>query len=271
MDMIKIIKNKNSVTLFSLVLLSTLNTSAQPEWQNWNGITVSAPVTKKLTARLGHTRAYNITNNYENQFNQTSIQLSYDLKKRWDVQSGIQFITPALSRDTRTRIYIRGAHTVRLANKLNWTNSLRIENNSKNENRFRQRIIYTTRIGLKKRIDFLRLAPSVSYTVFYNIGGNPINYYDKDALVIARQTPDGLHRSRITVNLNSKLSEYFSISVYYMRQQEFNFLASETRKMNVFDPVRNRTLRPFNNFNTIGVTGQFNLETLLKNINPYKN
>lgn len=247
-----------------ILLVAALKSNAQTEWQNWNGITVSAPITKKLSARLGHTRAYNLSNNYESQFSQTAIQLSYELKKRWDIQSGIQFITPAGSKDTRTRIYVRGAHTVRLAKKINWTNSLRVETNSSNENRFRQRIIYTTRFGLRKRLDFLRLAPSVAYSLFYNIGGNPINYYDKEAVVIARQTPDGLHRSRLTLNLNSKISDYFSVSIYYMRQQEFNLFTPETRKMNIYDPVRNRTLRPFNNYNTIGITGQFNLEPLFK-------
>jgi Protein of unknown function (DUF2490) len=250
------------IALFLCLLQSDIN--AQTEWQNWNGITVSAPLTNKLSVRLGHTRAYNITNNYESQFSQTAIQLSYDLKKRWDVQSGIQFITPAGSRDTRTRIYIRGAHTVRLAKKVMWTNSFRLETNSKSENRFTQRFIYTTRLGLKKRLDFLHLAPSISYSLFYNMGGNPINYYDKAAVLLATQTADGFHRSRFTINLNSKISPYFSLSVYYLRQQEFNLFAADTRAINVFDPVNNRTQRPFNNYNTIGITGQFNLEPLFK-------
>jgi hypothetical protein len=249
-----------SVLLFSL---TNSKIFAQAEWQNWNGITVSAPLTEKLSARLGHTRAYNITNNYENQFNQSSIQVSYDLKKRWDVQSGIQFITPAGSKDTRTRIFIRGAHTVRLAKKINWTNSLRLETNSKNENRFRQRVMLTTRFGLKRRLEILNLAPSIAYTMVYNIGGNPINYYDKEATLLTTQTPDGFHRSRLTINLNSKISDYLSVSLYLMSQREFNLLTPETKKMNVFDPVRNRIQRPFNNYNTIGVTIQFNLEPLI--------
>ncbi len=49
-----------------------------------------------------------------------------------------------------------------------------------------------------------------------------------------------------------------------MRQQEFNLFVPDTRKMNVYDPLRNRTLRPFNNYNTLGVTAQIVLDPLFK-------
>lgn len=146
--------------------------------------------------------------------------------------------------------------------KLNWTNAMRFEWHSKNENRFRQRIGLSTRLALRKRVTPLKLSPSVTYAVFYNIGGSPIRYYDKDAQLVARQTPDGLHRSRLTLDLNAKLTDYLRVSLYYMKQSEFNFLATDTRKMNVYDPVRNRTLRPFNNFNAIGLTAMVNLDPL---------
>lgn len=251
--------------LFVIIFSLSINHSnAQTEWQNWNALEVQAAVTKKINIKANHLRAYNISEKYANVFNQFAFQASYELNKQWDVQGGVQFITPALSKETRTRIYTRAAHSIRLTKKINWTNSLRIETNSKNENRFRQRIIVTTRLGLRKRLDFLNLAPSVSYSLFYNIGGNPIRYYDKDAQLIGQQTPDGLHRSRLNLNLNSKVNDYLRISLYYMRQQEFNFLAPDTRKMNVYDPVRNRTLRPFNNYNTIGLTAQLILDPFFK-------
>ena len=99
--------------------------------------------------------------------------------------------------------------------------------------------------------------------MFYNIGGGTIRYYDKNEQLIARQSPDGFHRGRLTVNFNSKVNKYLRIGLYYMRQQEFNFLTSDTRKMNVYDPVRDRTLRPFKNFNAVGLSAQFNLNPFL--------
>ncbi|MDX2048897.1 MAG: DUF2490 domain-containing protein [Chitinophagaceae bacterium] len=252
------------LTLFTLLCIFITDSNAQTEWLNWNGITLSGSITEKLSARISHTRAYSINNKYENIFNQSQFQISCELSKKWDVQAGVQLISPADTNNTRTRIFARVAYTSRVSKKMNWTNSIRAEINSKNENRFRQRIIFTTRLGLRKRLDFLNLSPSVAYSLFYNIGGNPVRYYDENAQLIARRTPDGFHRSRFTVNFNSKITKYLSLSLYYMRQQEFNFLSPDTRKMNVYDPVRNRILRPFNNYNTAGFTAQFNIDPLFK-------
>lgn len=238
--------------------------SAQTDWQNWNSIEVQANVTSKFSLKTSHLRSNDISNKYQAVFSQTGFHAGYELNRRWDLQSGVQLLTPASSKNTRTRIYVRAAHTLRISGKVNWTNSIRIETNSKAENRFRQRFIFTTRFGLRKRLQFLNLAPSIAYTLFYNVGGDSLAYYNKEAAFLIKQTPDGLHRSRLTLNLNSKINDYLRLNLYFMSQREFNFLSPETRKMNVYDPVRNRILRPFNNYNAIGIALQFNIDPLLK-------
>lgn len=248
-----------------IFLFTNSKVIAQTDWLNWNGVDVSSSLTDKLSAKFGHTRAFNVTNKYENVFNQTSFQLSYELTKKWDIYGGVQLLSiPDIKSGLRKRVFVRAAYTSRLNPKLNWTNSIRAETNSKNENRFSQRVILTTRLGLRKRLAFLKLAPSISYSLFYNLGGGPIRYYDENAQLLARQTADGLHRSRVSINLNSKISPYFSVTLYYMRQQEFNLLTPATRKINVYDPVRNIMLRPFNNYNTIGLTAKFNIDPLIR-------
>jgi long-subunit fatty acid transport protein len=224
-----IFKNlSKSISCAAAAALFSTQLQAQTEWQNWNALEVQGSITSKIALRGNFLKANDLTNGYKPTFTQVAFQASYDYNRQWDFQGGVQFITPATSRETRTRLFVRAAHTTRIANRFTWTNSLRAETNSKEETRFRQRIIFTTRLGLRKRLDFLNLAPSVAYTMFYNIGGNPIRYYDQEAQLIARQTPDGFHRSRFTLNLNSKVNDYLRISLYYMRQQEFNLFASDT-------------------------------------------
>lgn len=242
---------------------ATISTNAQREWKNWNGINVQVPVTKKLDFQLGHTRAYNLSDKYRNEFNQTAFQLRYDHSRRWDFSTGLQIIKPVSATESRMRFFIRAAYTTRVFdNKLNWTNSVRLEQNSKNERRFRQRVIVSTRLAPRKRLEFLNLTPSVMYTMFYNIGGSPIRFYDANSVLIDTDTPDGFHRGRFTFNLNSKINDYLRLNVYFMTQTEFNFLSGPTSKMNVYDPVRKRTLRPFDNFNVIGTTLQISLNEL---------
>ncbi|MBL7726301.1 MAG: DUF2490 domain-containing protein [Dinghuibacter sp.] len=236
---------------------------AQTEWQSRNMLGVQASVTDKIQLGLSHMRVFNLSDSFSAAFSFTNIQATYELNKKTDISAGVQLLNNAGSSATRTRFFIRGAYTTRVLRKLNWTNALRFELHSKNETRFRQRAGFSTRLALRKRVTPLKLIPSVTYAVFYNMGGSPIRYYDKDAQLLARQTPDGLHRSRFTFDLNAKVNTYLRVSLYYMKQSEFNFLASETRKMNVYDPVRNRTLRPFNNFNAIGLTAQVNLDPII--------
>lgn len=254
---------KKVTLLFFTIVLFANNIYAQREWKNWNGITVQIPVVKKLDFQLGHTRAYNLSDKYRNEFNQTGFQLRYDYSRTWDFSTGFQIIKPAVAAESRQRFFIRAAHTTRVFDKkLNWTNSVRLEQNSSNERRFRQRIMLTTRLATRKRLEFLNLTPSVMYTMVYNIGGSPIRYYDINSTLIDTDTPDGFHRGRFTANLNSKINDYLRLNLYFMAQTEFNFLNSSTNKMNVYDPVRKRTLRPFDNFNVIGATLNISLNEL---------
>jgi Protein of unknown function (DUF2490) len=253
-----------NLALAAALALAGITAAAQTQWKNWNSLNLSVPVTKKLELRAGHLRAYNISEKYRNEFNQTAISANYELTRRIDITGGVQFIKPTTTgADTRTRIFVRGSYGTKLGNRFRWTNSLHIETNSKAETRFRQRIIASTRLALRKRLDFLRLTPSATYSLFYNIGGNPVSYYDETGARIARQTPDGFHRSRFTFSLNSKVNDYFRVTAFVMMQREFNFLASDTRKMNVFNPVRNRITRPFDNFNVIGLSLNVSLDDLI--------
>jgi hypothetical protein len=246
---------------FANCLLS-IGVQAQSEWQSRNSIGVSIPVIEKLDFSYSHMQAFSITDKFSPAFSQHAFNLDYQIDKNWQAGTAFQLISPAGRPDARRRFIVKLGHQQKFS-KITWTNTLRFETNSANERRFRQRIAFSTRVGLRKRLDFLNLAPAITYTMFYNIGGSPIRYYDENEQLIARQSPDGVHRSRLTLSLNSKVNDYLRITLYYMRQQEFNFLNSDTRKMNVYDPVRNRTLRPFDNFNTLGLSLNVSLEELI--------
>lgn len=117
----------------------------------------------------------------------------------------------------------------------------------------------------------MRLLPSVGYSLFYNIGGNSIQYYDsKTGLPAVRQTPDGFHRGRLMLNLNSKISKSFSLSVYYMMQREFNLFTPEYRAMNIVKPTNGRIVRPFDDFNVIGMTANFDIDLYKKKVTTKK-
>lgn len=236
---------------------------AQNDLKSWNSLQLDISLTKKLDLRLGHLQAFNISDNFSRDFNQSSGRLDYDVTKRISLAAGA--VLGSLSAaDDANRLTLRGTYKIPIADILSWSNSVQGEVHSVTENRYRYRILYITRLATKRRLDFLRLSPSISYILFYNIGGRPIQYYDNDDDPAVLQTPDGFHRGRLSVNLNSKINKNLSFTVYFMMQREFNFLTGNYHKMNITDPNTGKIVRPFNDFNVIGTTISVNFDLYKK-------
>ena len=254
--------------IFFLVILACVvylpQANAQTEWRNWNNLNANASVTRKLDISASHLRSYVITGAFNNNFNQTTLQADYDLTKRISIRGAALLTTFPGQTNQTIRLITRFSYTKRIFKKVNWTSGLQLEYHSKNETRYRSRAILVTRFATRKRVTPLRLSPSVSYLLFYNIGGDSVRYFDQTGNVIARNTPDGFHRGRLFINLNSKITNHLSMSIYYMRQSEFNLFTPATRKMNVINPNTGRISRPFDNYNVAGVSLQYNFKTYKK-------
>jgi len=232
---------------------------AQQEWRTWGSLNLNVPLTKKIDVRVGHLRSYGINTGFNNNFNQIKLEVGYDLPKRWDVSLGSLFMQFPSSAKTTVRGYVEVSRKIKLSKQLNWFNTLHLETNSANENRFRNRVVLSTRLGLTDRLAFLKLAPSIAYSLYYNSGGSTVDYYDTNSQLIISQSPNGFHRGRLTVAVNSKISKAFRISLYYLNQNEFNLGSNKLREMNVLDPTTGKTQKSFSNYNVVGLTLSFTL------------
>jgi len=254
-----------AVTAVAFLFFSVSKSWSQNDLKNWNTAQLNLSFTKKLDLRLSHLRAFNITDNYTSDFNQSSAHLSYDLTKKIDITAGYTFGGSNSLTDGGSRISGKLGYKIKLADVINWSNAIQAEVHSKTETRYHYRLIWNTRFSPKKRLDFLNLAPSLSYSLFYNIGGNTIQYYDsKTGNPTVRQSPDGFHRGRLMINLNSKITKHTSLSLYYMMQREFNLLVSEYRRMNITKPATGKIVRAFDNYNVIGLTLQHDINLYSK-------
>jgi Protein of unknown function (DUF2490) len=251
------------VIIFSSLICLPTCLFSQTQWKAWGSASLNFSFSKKLDLKVSHLRSYGIASQFENNFNQSTASLEYDITKRVSALGGImntQF--PSIAKNSQ-RYFVRASYRILVADALYWSNGIQAEIHSANETRFRNRIIYITRLSNKNRIDFLNLNLSASYWLFYNIGGNTIRYFDKAGNVVARNSPDGFHRGRLFLTANSKISKQFSASVYYMRQQEFNLFTPEWRKINIVNPQTGNIGRSFDNYNVAGLS-------LLYDINLYK-
>ncbi len=228
-------------------------------WKLWTGPAVDFTFTKKLEFSLNYQRSYDLKPEFRLVFTQSAASFQYDFTRYFSLKAGV-IGTEYLSTGNRThRYFIRTTINANLGKKISWSNGIQVEKHSCEEYRYDFRFIYITRLGLKKRIPFMKLAPSVSYWIYYNLGGNPIQYYNSLGEASVKQTPDGLHRGRLIININSKITKWLSISTYYLHQNEFNLVGTE-RGLNVVNPSNGKITRPFNEYNVIGLSLKFNTQ-----------
>lgn len=252
--------NRNYCLLVLFVFISG-SLQAQSEWKNWYSAQLDLGVTKKFDLRVSHLRSYVLSNNYSNDFNQSAVHLDYDFTKKFSLSAGATINGSQSAAEGKNRVSLRATYKIHLADVLTWSNSLQGELHSASETRYRERVILITKLGTKKRLEFLRLSPSVSYSLFYNIGGNPVQYYDpKTGEPLIKNQADGFHRGRLNVNLNSKITDRFSVSVYYMLQREFNLFTDEFHQINVVNPNTGKVTRRFDNYQVAGVNLNYEIK-----------
>ncbi|MBL7729202.1 MAG: hypothetical protein JNM68_16015 [Dinghuibacter sp.] len=199
-------------------------------------------------------------------FHQSQIQASYAFGKKTDAALGYIYTAVPGNTNGSGRIFTRFSYTAGIGKRLSWTNGVQAELHDNQQNNYKYRLIYITRLASKKRTGFLKLSPSVSYWLFYNIGGAPVQYYDgKTGKKLVKQTPDGLHRGRLQLSVNSKITGNLSVTIYAMFQREFNWLTPEYRKINFRRPTDGKYIRPFSQFNTAGLTFTYNIKLYKKN------
>ncbi|MER3498676.1 MAG: hypothetical protein C4308_08625 [Chitinophagaceae bacterium] len=244
MRLTKLMKN----TFFIFLVFCSFSSYGQ-DWKNWNSLSVDLAFSKKLELGLSHLRSYNINDGYSNGFNQTSIDASYDFTKHFSVKTGFALTGFAADAVVSQKYFGRATYKISFADAVNWNNGLQGEMHTASGKGNSYRIIYITRFGLKHRMSFLNLSPSIAYWLFYNIGGNAIQYYDESGSPLVKESPDGLHRGRFIWNLNSKINKNLSLSLFYMNQHQFNLLGND---INVVNPGTGKVTRPFKNYQVAG-------------------
>lgn len=232
----------------------------QKEWQNWNSIGLKVPISKMVDFKLSELASLSPANGYGLNFAQTSAAFSIDLTKLLSVKVGDQLnYIPGSTNALRNRIFVAAGIDNRFSTLIKAEHSLQAELHSKTETRYHQRFIITNALSLRRRFSILHLRPSVSYSLYYNMGGSPLQYYDKAGDPTVKQKPDGFHRGRFYARLNSRITRHVQLTLYYMDQSEFNFLSPADKNINVLNPSTGRIARPYDEYNVVGLSLLFSI------------
>lgn len=153
--------------------------------------------------------------------------------------------------------------------KIRLINSLAFEYFTRQEIKYRARIIYTIRTQVRKRKKIstnLKIAPYVAFRIYYNMGGNPIKQYQLSSEIIDEKIPYGLHRARVYLGISSRIKSICYLNIYTLFQQEFNTYFSKNHAINTVNPENGKIYRPFINYIAFGISFRytFRLKTKAK-------
>ncbi|MGB4929216.1 MAG: DUF2490 domain-containing protein [Chitinophagales bacterium] len=244
-----------------LVIMSALGMrlSAQ-NWEMWTGVGADFSLGEKFTLETKELNSFQPDDNMAFNFAQIGLGLNYKINSDFSIEGGDQLnIIPSSSRTPRNRVYFRGTYTWRFSDVLISTHALQFELHGANEIRYDERIILINGISTRNRYTPINIRPSLSYWLYYNIGGDPVQYYDEVGNKTVKQAANGFHRGRLYFSLNSKLSDHFNMSVYVMHQDEFNLFTSAEHEINVVSPNTGNIARDFNEYNVIGLSLNFDI------------
>ncbi len=241
-------------TVFLCLFLFELNVYSQGEFKNWNAISFSIPTAGKLNFNLGQQSGFSFKP-YDLDWMQLSISGIYKVNRKSSFSLGYRNSIIFRSKENKHKHRIVGVYSLKSAlNNFRISNSIITEYHSKTETKYRWRIIYAFRIKTRKKIELptVDIRPYFSSLFYFNIGGNTIDQFNNSDEFVGEFVPYGWHRMRFSLGLNFSFSNQWGMAVYVMNQREFNTDFATWNAMNVYNPERDKIIRPFNNYSVIG-------------------
>ncbi len=228
-------------------------------FKNWLSVGTDIQVGKKLSLELGYLSCFN-TGPYELQFSQFSAGMEYKLRKNLYLLSGLE------------QFYFRSGNDFDLYHKLSTGMMLRkifdlpIKQSLEAEwfmplqRKHRLRGVYTLSYSLKNDVLPWKGRPFVKGQLYYYYGGKPLTYYGANGEEQAKQSPNDLHRYRLTGGIVFKPIKRWNMTVYYAWNKEFNTGLFDNRDLNIPSKDGTKTKYPFNDYSVLGLSFTYKLK-----------
>lgn len=258
------------VTLLMLLQLSIAQDLSR-DFKNWYIAGVNARISKKTTLKLSRLNSFDVKG-YRAGFNQSSLGMAYRLNKRWELGGAYAFSVINGS-NSKTQYHRASLYVTQRSSFGNFRmkNTTQVEKYFPIQPKFGARLVLTNKWSYSNRKWPLRMSPFVRNQLYYYQGGKPIVYWlpeeefevgeEGEVEESIEQSPNGWHRYRFSFGVRSKLSKQLALSLFYIKQIEFNTGWAPYRALNVYNKSQTRIKRPFNNYSLIGLSLVFTLKT----------
>lgn len=228
-------------------------------FKTWLSLGTDVQATKKLSVGISQLFCFN-TDPAELQFSQLSLEADYKLHKNTYLLAGVeQFHFKSGSDYTLYHKLSTGLMFRKLLG-LPIKNALELEWFLPSQKKHRLRAVYT--IGYSMKNSFLPWhgRPFVKGQLYYYYGGAPLTYYDATGETLAHQSPNDLHRYRLTGGLSFRPAKHWNIAMYYLWNKEFNSGLFENRDLNITSKNGSKIKYPFNDYSVLGLSFTYQLK-----------
>ena len=216
--------------LIALVLCSLISHKAEaqdfdldPGVKLWSPITLGFRFTDKFSASTNLTPAFKFAP-FRLNFFASGLTLSYRINKSWGTSlaySGTLFPTGNEGHTWFNKVQARVDYRHKFFN-FKAKHSLRYEWYTPITRKFKSRIRYGFKVYFLNKILPLSMRPEITNEFYYFLGGVPLTYRDTEGNILAFQSPNGLHRYRLTIGLRIRAAKRLYFTLNFRRQWEFN-------------------------------------------------
>lgn len=193
-------------------------------------------------------------------YDQYAFGFNYRINKKTSLRPSVSYnYLGSLNKVKAFKIYgLRLSTMIAKSKSLRWVGRVKLEHHSKNQYRYKYRLIpsLVLRTKIIKLDDRMKLNFSAYASSYFIYGGNEISQYNSENEYIGENSPRGFHRYRWGVGSSLRYNN-FVLSFYYMVQREFNMFDYSKHKINQVSKKTGKINHKFIDYNAI--TMSFNV------------
>lgn len=245
------------------ILSGTLAQDFNSSFKNFYNLGVKYDIKKDLDVSLSYMSIYDT-----NPFSMTYYSLGLKLDKKLNKKSSINISTDLINvrsveetgNINKKYFSLEGGYEYRI-NFGNFTlnDEISLELNFPKFRKFKNRIINNAELIWKTNWTGLKIKPYTTFRLYYYQGGNYLNYYDDEGILIAKKSPNDIHRWRWYGGLKLRIIKNLNANIAYFWNEEFNANFNTNSQINIYNKSKTQIIAPFNSYSGLNISLNYDL------------
>lgn len=249
--------------IFSLLLGSTCLKAQVTETDKkmlWVTTSTGTKLNDKFSLSYEQLHSYDLAKGRLN-FIQPSLGVHYKPAKK--LQLSLNYI-PTISIDENPnnqlvyhRVKGRARYYTRVNKRFRMYNSINVEHNFNQFSKYQQRIYLRNDFYYRNNSLPWRLRPFIEQRLYWYQGGRDLQYYGDDGTKLEKVPPNGLHAYRGKIGVKLYPIKNMNLSLYLLKQEEFNTSLFGTRDINSLNRKKNKIRRKYYDYTVFGLSATY--------------